>query len=207
VLVGIDGISLEDLAEPYRFLARVAFDAGDLMAASRGYALAWAYFGTVKDARPAPDADVATAPDFNWTGDDTLRMYVAMAALCVKDGSAFGVQYELRPWHPAHAYFNAAVRDADTTTGGKGGKNAAAQGGKAAPQGLGFVSDIRPYPLSSVNYALVDTFYLDLRRREPTMHGNLEAALIELWAPFRAEVERKREEYESVLRNGKKRKK
>ena len=62
------------------------------------------------------------------------------------------------------------------------------------------------WPVVTPQYLIVDKTYTSLRELEPTMHSEVEYDFIALWRPFRDDVERRKEEAESI-RLGKKPKK
>lgn len=111
---------------------------------------------------------------------DELQRLVAMAHVCVLEGPEFEVLYESRPWNEK--------KDDD-----------AANKKKARPD----KETTKAYPVTSIAYSLIDAHYMELRSREPTVHGALECMLIDVWRPFREEVEAAREATE-VSKKGKK---
>jgi tetratricopeptide (TPR) repeat protein len=74
------------------------------------------------------------------------------------------------------------------------------KGGKKA------VEPIKPYPVVSLSYHLIDSAYVALREREPTVHSEMEYHFIQTWRPYRENIEKQKEEAEA-LRSGKKGKK
>jgi len=78
--------------------------------------------------------------------------------------------------------------------------------GWASPKGKGEISLLKGQAVLPLLYDLPNKRYTAIRELEPTMHAEDEYALIALWKPIRDEVDRRREEADS-LRLGKKPKK
>lgn len=102
--------------------------------------------------------------------DDELQRLVSMAYLTVQEGKEFELLYEQRPWNEKKE------EDANAKKKAKPDKDA-----------------FKPFPVTSVMYSLIDAHYVELRSREPTMHNALEYLFIDIWKPFRDQVEGARE--------------
>lgn len=114
------------------------------------------------------------------SADDSLKRLVANAYLCVQEGSEYELMYETRPWNEK--------KEDDSPKK------------KTKPE----KDFVKPFPVTSVAYSLIDAHYVELRSREPTLHNALEYLLIDIWKPFRDQIEASREVSDVNKAKGKK---
>eukprot|EP00742_Colponemidia_sp_Colp-10_P025413 GILJ01030758.1.p1 GENE.GILJ01030758.1~~GILJ01030758.1.p1 ORF type:complete len:500 (-),score=88.53 GILJ01030758.1:76-1575(-) len=75
---------------------------------------------------------------------------------------------------------------------------------KGASSGAAGQEVSRSAAVLPLSYSLVDSYYQELRSREPTVHRSDECSAIEKWQPVRIAIDKRREEAEAAKSNKKK---
>lgn len=72
------------------------------------------------------------------------------------------------------------------------------RGNRAGDRGRGVENERHGFLSFPLMYCMVDDYFLKLRALEPTMFSSVEGAFLELWEPYRLEVERVKDDVTSV---------
>ncbi|RNF19364.1 uncharacterized protein Tco025E_04175 [Trypanosoma conorhini] len=179
----------ESITEAMLILANGAFTENNYARAAHFFARAVARGWQPREDLPQPCRQPkagTAASSISLTGVDLLtKMYVAIAHTVVSRiaiaEDMFRVAYEQRERPAAHVVVDL--------------KKSKAAERKEAEKPM--------VPVPAVGYQVVEDHYLWLRALEPTVFSSLQYELLELWEPYRTEVERLREEL-MLTRSGKK---